>query len=260
MSATETVTPLGHNNPPPEITLDPAAITAQLKEKHATLLTKAESLIEADKRIQTKCDSEEYATKLTNFIKQANDVAKLLDKSRLDENRPFKEAGKTVDTLFNGVDKRLEAIKNKASKLLTSWLQDKAMKEQKARLAAAEELRKESQAQEAAAVALQEAGRRHEAAEVMQAAEKIADNADHMEKTATLKTAVVAQVQGAAGNASLRTKTIGEILNKADLDLESLRPFISLDALQRAIDLFIAAGNRELKGAKIYEKSVATVR
>lgn len=260
MSATETVTPLGHNNPPPDITLDPATIAAQLKAKHAPLLKKAEDLIGAEARIQTTCDSEEYATKLTNFIKQANEVSKLLDKNRLEENKPFKDAGKTVDTLFNSFDNRLESIKNKASRLLTGWLQEKVKKEQKARLEAAEALRKEAEATTANAVALQGAGRRHEAAEVMQAAEKISESANHMEETATKKTAVVAQVQGSAGNASLRTKVVGEIVSKAELDLESLRPFISIDALQRAIDLFIAAGNRELKGAKIYEKSVAAVR
>lgn len=251
---------VGHNKPPPDITLDIDVITNQLKAKHGPLLKKAEELIAADARILPRCETEEYSVKLTNFIKQANEVSKLLDKNRLEENRPFKEAGKAVDTLFNGCDKRLEAIKNKASRLLTAWLQAKVQREQQARLAAAEELRKEAQAQEAAALALQQAGRKHEAAEVMHAAEKIADNADHMATTATLKTAVVAQVQGAASNASLRTKWVGEILNKSDLDIELLRPFISLDALQRAIDLYIAAGNRELKGAKIYEKSSAAVR
>lgn len=251
---------IGHNNPPPEITLDPVVIVKQLKEKHDPLLKKAESLIEADKRILPKCESEEYATKLTNFIKQANEVGRLLDKNRLEENKPYKAAGKTVDELFNGVDKLLDGIKTKAQRLLTGWLQQKAAQEQESRRLAAAELHRESLAQAEAARALQEAGRRHEAAEVMQGAERIADNAEHMANTATMKTAVVAQVRGATANASLRTKVVGEIINKAELDLEALRSYITMDGLQRAIDLFIAAGNRELKGAKIYEKSTAAVR
>lgn len=256
----EAAAAFGHNNPPPDITLDADVIAKNLKEKYAHLLKKAEDLIAADARILPKCESEEYATKLTNFVNQANEVYKLLDKNRLEENRPYKLAGKSVDETFNGVNKRLEVIKAKASRLLTIWLTDKAAKEQKARMDAADALRKEAQAQEAAALALQQAGRKHEAAEIMHAAGKIADNADHLESTAATKTAVVAQVRGAAANASLRTKWVGEILNKNDLDMAPLLPFISLDALQRALDLFIAAGNKELKGAKIYEKSVATVR
>ena len=59
---------------------------------------------------------------------------------------------------------------------------------------------------------------------------------------------------------SLRTRWVGELDNKAELDLEALRPYLGVDLLQKAINAFVAAGGRELKGANIFEKSEAVVR
>ncbi len=44
------------------------------------------------------------------------------------------------------------------------------------------------------------------------------------------------------------------------LDLEILRHHLNPDALQKALNSYVTAGGRLLRGAKIYEKSETVVR
>jgi hypothetical protein len=60
--------------------------------------------------------------------------------------------------------------------------------------------------------------------------------------------------------ATLRTVWVGEIVDKKAVDLESLRPFMSDDVLQKLVNAAVKAGFRELRGVKIFERSDAMVR
>ena len=51
-----------------------------------------------------------------------------------------------------------------------------------------------------------------------------------------------------------------EITDARELDLESLRPFIPKAALEQALRGFIAAGGREIAGARIFEETKAVFR
>lgn len=250
----------GHNNPPPDVTLNPVEIRDRLEKQYDALFKKAKDLIGAKARILPKCETEEYATKLTNFVKQSNDTIKLLNKNRLDENKPYKAAGATVDDVFNALGREVEAIKEKARLLLDNFMAEKIKEEQRKRREAEEALRLEAEAQAKAASKLQDAGQERDAAKTMHAANKLADHAEHQATLSTKKTAEVAQVRGASANASVRTRWVGEIVAREELDLEKLRPFLSMDALQRAVQMFVDQGNRELKGANIYEKNTTVVR
>lgn len=81
------------------------------------------------------------------------------------------------------------------------------------------------------------------------------------EKAATAKAADMSTVRGDyGGHSSLRTEWMGEILDRAALDLEMLRSHIPAEALDQAVRSFIKAGGRKLKGARIYEHTRAVVR
>ena len=51
-----------------------------------------------------------------------------------------------------------------------------------------------------------------------------------------------------------------EGLDRDALDLSTLRPFLPLDALEKAVRGFIRAGGRELKGVRIFENTATSVR
>ena len=49
-------------------------------------------------------------------------------------------------------------------------------------------------------------------------------------------------------------------IDRASLDLEALRVHIPADGLETAVRSFLKAGGRELRGTRIFETTVATVR
>ena len=49
-------------------------------------------------------------------------------------------------------------------------------------------------------------------------------------------------------------------MNRAEIDLESLRTHLSQDAIEKAIRSFIKSGGRELKGVTIFENQKTVVR
>ena len=49
------------------------------------------------------------------------------------------------------------------------------------------------------------------------------------------------------------TPWTGELTDRDALDLEALRPYLTEDAIKRAIHKFAQAGGRELRGAWIYD-------
>ena len=65
---------------------------------------------------------------------------------------------------------------------------------------------------------------------------------------------------------ALTTKMLEELLqvfdeiDRASLDLEALRFHIPADGLEKAVRSLIKAGGRELRGTRIFETTVATVR
>ena len=86
-------------------------------------------------------------------------------------------------------------------------------------------------------------------------------HAAKVEQSANAKLSKLAQSRGVEGStASLRTVWKGELIDRAALDLESLRQHLPESALQQAINSYVRAGGRTLKGAKIYEHSESVIR
>lgn len=251
-----TLTPIGHNNPPADTPEE--EFRRRMAEEHEELIAEAEKLAKAKAK---PCEDDAYAERLTNYIKRINTTMKALEKVKKDEKAPIQQRAAIIDTYFRNIVTALDTAKAKAQKPLNDFLNKKAAEEQRKRLEAAEQLRRESEAQEAAAAALRGAGRTDEAEKAEKAADKIERHADHLSAQAETKTAAVAQVRSSAGgSASLRTRIVGRIVDIKTLDLEALRPYIEVGALNKAIDRFIAVGGRELKGAVIEQTSEAVVR
>lgn len=143
--------------------------------------------------------------------------------------------------------------------------------------AAAEAARK-AKAEADAALAAARAKSREEAAASATAAaaerqsdvaERQLDRAASMERQATKierdvesgRPADFARTRGAYGSVStLQRQWFVEIVSRPDLDLLALRPYLPLEALEQAARAFVAAGGRELRGARIYEDTVAQTR
>lgn len=95
----------------------------------------------------------------------------------------------------------------------------------------------------------------------MDRAAAIERQADRLEESARGKPAGLARTRGDYGSVStLQTRWVGYLESRKELDLDAIRAFIPEDALTSAINGFVRAGGRELRGALIREETFAQTR
>lgn len=80
------------------------------------------------------------------------------------------------------------------------------------------------------------------------------------EKATMLKSSDYSRTRGDASMATVSEHWIGSVISREDLDLESLRDHIPMEALERAVQSFANAGGRNLKGAIISLEAKTNVR
>lgn len=247
----------GHNNPPSD-----AEILAQrLSTAHAEHLKKADDLIAAVDRVPETFDDAETAGKITDLIKMMTGSQKNLEAIRVQEKEPFLTLGRQVDGFFKEVYERVEKAKIKAQRPLTDYLKREAEKERIRREEEAKRLRLEAEEKLRLAAEAETANMPKAAETGFIEAQVTNQQAQAVQASVMAKPAALASTRTAAGgHASLRTVWVGNMTDRAALDLEQLRQHLSADAIQTAINSFVRAGGRELRGAHIREESTAAVR
>ena len=169
-------------------------------------------------------------------------------------------AGRTVDGFFRDISDPLDAFKTRANRRLTAYLAAKATRERLAREAEAKRLQEEAERQAVAAAQVEEAAP-EVAAIVMEQAVATEAQAIQAQRQAEAKPAELSRTRGEVGSvASLKTRWTGEVTDRGTLDLEALRPYLPIAALQTALNGFIKAGGRKLAGAEIRQEASASVR
>lgn len=236
-----------------------------LSEKHQDVRTRAAELIAAADRVPASVDSDETAGKIGDFIKQITACHKAAEGARVAEKEPHLAASRIVDGFFKAITDPLEKAKKDIERRLTAYLREKADAERRAREEAA---RIEREAAEAARKAAEEAERQAQDSATLQtaidaeaAAKQAAADAEKARKAAEVNAAELSRNRGDYGSvSSLRTFWDFSDLDRAALDLETLRHHLPTDALEKAVRSFIKAGGRDLRGVRIFENTQAAVR
>jgi hypothetical protein len=233
------------NNPPDDIEV----LRDLLADKHRTLLDRAQSLIDARSR-QPEITDDIIAGKVSDYIKLVSAAIKSAEAERTATKEPYLAAGRAVDTFFKSkVVEPLDAVKRETERKLTAYLQAKEAERRREAEAEAARLKAEAEAELA------------KATENLDAAVAKENEAVAAAETAVAKPAELSRTRGEIGSvASLRQVWKGELVDRAALDLDALRPYIPAAAIETAINGFVKAGGRELRGARIYQHTSATVR
>jgi hypothetical protein len=264
---------IGDNNPPSEAEI----ISQRLRDEHEPLLAEARGLIERAKALPERIESDEQAGELGDYIKEVNASRKKLESTRVKEKQPHLDAGKTIDGFFKTPDEYLDKAKRRAQMPLDTYLKEQAEAERQRRIAEAEAQRIEAQrlakeayeraeaerlAREAAEAANKPAPTAPSQAEQVFVQAQVAEQkAATMEQKAEARPAQLASARGFGGSrTSLRTVWRGSIVDRRSLDIATLFPYISDEALQKALNAYVQAGGRTLAGAIIKEESEAVVR
>ena len=248
---------IGANHPPS----DEEILRQKLEEKSCDLRRRYDDLIASLERMPAVCESDDMAGKMGDMAKILSACEKEFEAQREAEKKPYLNLGRAVDSFYRAYSDGLEAGKKKVLARLQPFLRKK---EEEARRAALEESRRQREeaerlAQEAASLAA--AKMTQAAAETINEAARLDDEAARAARKAEeTKASEFARTRGSYGSvATLGTKWVGEIISRDELDIVRLLPYLSLDSLQKALNAYVKAGNRELKGARIFEDKVARV-
>ena len=251
---TESQAGIGHNNPP----TDAEILRDTLAEKNADILQRADELIAAADRAPAVIEDDETKQKITDFLGSIAKCEKALEGKRVSEKEPYLTLGRVVDGFFKLKTDGLDKARRKVKPILDARLLWEREQERKRLEAEAAERRRLADEQAAAAAAAEAAKMPIHAEKQMDAAVATEQQASRLEQKATGKIGVTAR--GMEASASLRTVWKGELVDRAALDLEALRQHLPADAIQQAINSFVRAGGRELRGAKIWEHTESVVR
>ena len=259
---------IGGNLPPVET---PAEIYERLADTYASLIARRDELLAGVARVPAEI-GDDNVSKIIDFVKQIKAAGTKATEAFKTEKNPFLEGGRAVDGYFKRITEPLSDGVVALNKKLTVYQVAKEAAERRVREAAEQAARVEAArlqkiADDAAAALRAEADKMREAQNLDAAVEREAE-AQRAEAAALLasreaqaKVADLSRTRGDMGGvSSLRTEWRGEIISRADLDLEALRDHIPADALDQAIRSFVKAGARNLTGARIYEHKYAVTR
>lgn len=247
----------GSNHPPSDAEL----LQASLNEKTEQLQDRYTSLCQAVERMPEKCEDDATAGKIGDMIKLISACSKSFETMRVGEKEPFLNLSRSVDGFFKKFTEGLDFSKKKANKPLEVYLLRKAEEKRAAERAAALAQRAEAERLEAEARALEAANMQKPSEDALKEAVRMDEQATKSEKASEAKPAELARTRGDYGSlATLRTTWVGEIVDRRELDLAAIAPFLGLDVLQKAVNAFVKSGGRDLRGAKIFEQSTAMVK
>lgn len=247
---------IGHNLPPlPEL----------LKEEAEALAKRRDELLAAVTRVPETIEDEATSGRVTDLVKLMIRCRQQAKKDHDERKAPFLLAGKQIDAAYATIIDPLARAQIQLEDRQTAYQRRKAEAERRAReeearrqAAEAERLRREA---EEAAAALETEDDLEAALAAEEEAQQRAAEAEERARAAAAPVAELSRSRGEYGSvSSLQTYWEFDRLDRNTIDLNTLRPYLPLDAIEKAIRAFIRSGGRELKGCRIFQNSKSRTR
>lgn len=259
--------PRHHNRPPvPELIKDLASdLPEWLASEHDQLTARRDELLAAAERAPAEVTDDDTLRKMSDFVKQLTACTKASEAARVAAKEPTLSAGRVIDGFFKAISDPIDKTKQTVERRMTAYQRQVAEAERRRREeeAAYARMEAERQSREAAekAAAMRSERDLQEAASAEEMARQAAADAEQARKAAMARAADLTRTRSDYGvTASLRAEWVGRVVDRQAIDLETLRPHIALDALEKAVRSFVRAGGRQLAGAEIHEETHTVVR
>lgn len=245
---------------------DTELLRERLLETASPLISRYEQLQAAFEDAPEIIADEKTNGKVADLARQISACRKNAEAMRVAEKEPHMAASRAVDGFFkNTLLDKLDGLFRTLEKRITIFQRAKAEKERLAREAEARRLKDiaEKEAEEAAkkAAAMQTPVELGDALKAEDQAKQTAADAAAAAVTASASNAELSRTRGDQGAvASLRTFWDFRDLDRAKIDLEALRPYLTVADIEKALRGAIKAGCRKINGAEIFENTATTIR
>jgi hypothetical protein len=263
----------GHNKPP----LLPIETLLAEYAHVETAIVQLEALVKHEDTPVIVEDEADLGV-ITDLVKKARGADKRIEALRVERKAPYLEAERLVDTFFSKFASRVAQCKKTLEARGDRYLEKEEKRERQKReadakaareaaaKAAAEAEEKRREAVAAASKAAAEAARAENDERAKQAAKTAADNAQadllvatqtadnaaNAASSATAKAAApaheLAKTHTDGGTASLKQNWVFEITNANIVDLNLLRPYLTIADIEKAIRKYIANGKHLVGG------------
>lgn len=247
------------------VALDADTMREYLYEEINAIASRKDALLDSVSRVPALVTDEDTAGKVADLTKLIAACIKNAEADRVARKEPFLEGGRVIDGVFRGITEPLTRAKADVERRLTLWQREKAEAERRRREEIARQVREEAERQRKEAEEAERKARTETDIDAAISADTLAAqreaDAIAAQRAAEARPAELSRQRSDYGAvASLRRFWDMEGLDRDALDLETLRPFIPLDALEKAVRAFIRSGGRELRGCRIFENTATTVR
>ena len=254
------------------------------REDHPNLFKRHDELLASAERMPKTLDATSEPKAIT-FIQQLRAHGNKLEATRTDMKEPYLKGGQAVDSTFKELKAEISGVQSSTNDALTDF-QNEERKKREAEAAAerkrlAEEARKQAEAERKARE--EEARKERETAERITRElrdEKDLEEAIRAEERAMEAERKAAEVAAAppepappvvapapvqthtefGGKATLKMVLRCTSFDPQTIDLNAIRPYLKPDAIQKALNLAVRQGIREVEGAVIEEVPESRVR
>jgi len=248
---------IGGNEPPPS---DLAEI---LRERNQHLFLAVDPIAARANLQPQEITTDEQNFALGEVIKDAGIALRGLEAVRVTEKAPYLAACRTVDETFKVGTSRLEKIIDRLGQRASKFAHAKKVEARRLADEEAKRLRDEEERQREIARRADEAGRAKTAAKHGGKAEDLSSRAEAAEKIATTKTADLTRTSSDTGLvATASDKWDFRVADWSKVDLAALRPFIAVEALEKALraHMRIHKGSMPIAGVEFVEGTKASFR
>lgn len=251
---------IGGNNPPPEFSLSllidglPDQLAAEFSE---AIAAKIGPIAERANAMPVEFTSDDDLAKATDIANDAADAWDALDAQRKAKKDPFKRGGEIVDDFHREPLTRLKRIKDAFVDRATKYTREKKRKVDAAAQAERDRLARIAEENRIAAEAAAAFGDDDEAEKRTQIAETVEVRAEDVAPEVT------EPVRGSSGGtAGTRKDWTFEILDFEKVDLNAIRPFVSPDAIEKALAKMAKQQKHlaKVEGVRFFEDERAAFR
>jgi hypothetical protein len=241
----------GHNRPP--------TLREELELASAPLRAEVEAVAEMANRTPRAIKGGKDLDEVSGLIVEARRIVRAVEAERTAAKAPHLEASRTVDGFYAVQKDRVDRILGTFQKIADEYTRARAEEERRARAAEAARLREEEEAKRRQA---DEARRTSTKEKRANEAWDLAAQATVAEEAAAAPAADLVRTTTASGfTAGAQAVWTFKVEEWTAIDLETLRPFLKVDAIEAAIRAFVRQHHDRvpLRGVRIYQDVKARI-
>jgi hypothetical protein len=237
----------------------------ELEAEIAALLARRDQLVEGVAHMPEAIEDEDTERRASDLARMIGAAIKVSETTRMARNEPARQAQALVNAVYGRISEPLTRARNIVLQKLTVFQRAKADAARRRLEEVARQQREQAERERLEAEMLAQIAKTEPELDVALGREEMARqtdaDADRTERMAQAKPAELSRTRGEYGSvASLRTVWEFSDLDRDNLDLAALRPYLPQAALEQAVRAYIRAGGRTLRGVHIYSSTKTSVR